>query len=59
SRGVVFILIGLMILPKIFGINGVWLTVPFAESISLIVSFICFKKFKKSYTLKQAEVVEK
>ena len=59
SRGVVFILIGLMILPKIWGINGVWLTVPFAESISLIVSFICFKKFKKSYTLKQAEVVEK
>lgn len=58
SRGVVFILIGLMILPKFLGINGVWLTVVFAESISLIVSFVCFKRFKKSYTLKQVEVVE-
>ncbi|WP_291578295.1 MATE family efflux transporter [Clostridium sp. UBA6640] len=59
SRGVVFILIGLMILPKFLGINGVWLTVAFAESISLIVAFVCFKKFKKSYTLKQVEVVAK
>lgn len=58
SRGVIFILIGLMILPKFLGINGVWLTVAFAESISLIVSFVCFKRFKKSYTLKQVEVVE-
>ena len=59
SRGIVFILIGLMILPKFLGISGVWLTVAFAESISLIVSFVCFNKFKKSYTLKQLEVIEK
>ncbi|WP_205410126.1 MATE family efflux transporter [Clostridium sp. BL8] len=38
SRGIIFILIGLFLLPKVFSINGVWLTATFAEVITLIIN---------------------
>lgn len=37
SRGLFFILVGIVILPQFFDINGVWLTVPFAEIITVLV----------------------
>lgn len=44
SRGLIFIIIGIMILPLIFGINGIWLTVPFAEIITVIIGIITLRK---------------
>lgn len=38
SRGIIFILIGLFLLPTVFSINGVWLTATFAEVITLIIN---------------------
>lgn len=38
SKGLVFIIIGIFILPEFLGINGLWLTIPFAEALTL---FIC------------------
>lgn len=38
SRGIIFILIGLFLLPTAFSINGVWLTATFAEVITLIIN---------------------
>lgn len=38
GRGSVFILIGIIILPKLFGIDGVWLTIPLAEAMTLVYS---------------------
>lgn len=43
-RGIVFILIGVMILPRIMGVTGVWLVAPFAELLTLFVLWIFFKK---------------
>lgn len=40
SRGLIFIFIGMIILPKPFGINGVWITVPFAEIFTVIISIL-------------------
>ena len=41
SRGLVGIILGIMILPNFLGINGIWLTVPFAELITfLLVNFL-------------------
>ena len=40
SRGLIFILIGMIILPKLFGINGVWVTVPFAEIFTVIICIL-------------------
>ncbi|MGL5315525.1 MAG: MATE family efflux transporter, partial [Peptostreptococcaceae bacterium] len=37
SRGIVFIIIGVMIMPRLFGINGVWATVPCAELLTLAI----------------------
>lgn len=44
SRGLIFIAIGITVLPSIFGINGVWLTIPFSEFMTL---FICLHLNKK------------
>ena len=42
SRGIVFIILGVSILPRIFDIAGVWATVPTAEILTLIiVVFLC------------------
>lgn len=42
SRGFVFILLGLFIFPVLFGENGVWLTISFAE----ILTLLCVVVFK-------------
>jgi putative MATE family efflux protein len=47
SKGIVWIGIGLVMLPKIFGIKGIWLTVPVAEMLTLILSIsLMYKHFK-------------
>ncbi|MEW8955424.1 MATE family efflux transporter [Clostridium sp.] len=45
-RGLVFILLGLFTLPKFMDINGVWLTMPFAEIGTIILSFVYFKEVR-------------
>ncbi|WP_129597162.1 MATE family efflux transporter [Anaerophilus nitritogenes] len=48
SRGIVFIILGINILPMTIGMNGVWLTVPFAECMTFIIGMYLVKK---NYTL--------
>ena len=48
SRGIVFIIIGVMIIPRLFGINGVWATVPCAELLTLIIVIFLYKNSAKS-----------
>lgn len=47
SRGIVFILAGLLILPKLLSIDGAWITVTFAEAITLVLNIVYFFKNKK------------
>ncbi|MEW9077076.1 MATE family efflux transporter [Terrisporobacter glycolicus] len=49
SRGILFIVIGIFILPYIFGINGIWGSIVFAEVITII---ICFKLLKNKEFVK-------
>lgn len=44
SRGLVLVSIGLMVFPMIWGINGIWIAVPIADAITLIITFILLKK---------------
>lgn len=44
SRGILFIFLGIKILPMFMGINGVWFTVPFAEFITLVIGVYLMKK---------------
>ncbi|MGL4761977.1 MAG: MATE family efflux transporter [Sarcina sp.] len=47
ARGLVFITLGISILPRILGINGVWMTIPIAEVMTLIVCFVLVKRYLK------------
>ncbi len=48
-RTFICIVLCLLILPKVLGIVGIWLAIPFAEAISLLSSLFFFKKYKKLY----------
>lgn len=47
-RGILFLVIAFITLPKIIGISGLWLAVPSAEIITFIVAICCFKR-KRSH----------
>jgi len=55
TRGFVLIIVLLMILPKAFGIDGVWLTLPLVEFVTVVLSFICFKQYREAlvYSVKR------
>lgn len=46
SRGCVVTLIGIFILPNIFGMNGIWMTVPFAEIVTVGVCVYLLKGYR-------------
>ncbi len=48
-RTLVLIVIFILILPELFGVIGVWLAIPCAEAISVIISIITIKKYQKVY----------
>lgn len=49
NKGIVWISIGIVMLPQIFGIKGIWLTVPIAEMLTLIISaLLIYKNFEYS-----------
>ncbi|MEG0297466.1 MAG: MATE family efflux transporter [Clostridium sp.] len=50
ARTFLFILIGVIILPTAFDLNGVWLTVPFAELATVVLSLVFIKKYKSRYS---------
>lgn len=49
SRTFVFLMIAILVLPLIFGINGLWLSVPVSELLALALSGYFFKKYQKTY----------
>lgn len=48
-RTFIFFLMGIFVLPRVMGVDGVWLVVPFAEVATMIVSLIFMYKYKKEY----------
>lgn len=48
-RTLVLFLIGITILPSFFGVNGVWLVVPFSEILTLILGVVFVYKFRYKY----------
>ncbi|MCC8146054.1 MAG: MATE family efflux transporter [Bacteroidales bacterium] len=43
-RGLIFIVIGITILPLIFGTNGIWMTVAVAELFTAVISFALLRR---------------
>lgn len=48
-RTFLFIVAGILILPKLIGVNGIWLAVPLAELLTIIISLIYINKYKGIY----------
>lgn len=48
-RTFVFFIIGLIILPQFWGVDGVWLIAAFAEILSLILSLIVLRRYRYTY----------
>lgn len=48
-RTLVFIVLGIFFLPMIFQVNGIWLAVPFAEILSILVSLFFIRREKGKY----------
>ena len=44
-----FLVASILLLPLVFDVNGVWLSIPVAELCTLVVSVICFFKQRKRY----------
>lgn len=47
ARGLVFVLTGIIILPFFFGMNGVWLTIPLAELLTVFLAIVLFQPVRK------------
>lgn len=47
SRAAIFIFVFLMILPKFYGLMGVWLTMPLAEHMTFIAFFLFYSSVRK------------
>lgn len=57
-RTFLFVIIGIFVLPRYFGLNGIWLTLPFAEILTIIVSIYYIKVNMKKYHLVETDIEE-
>ena len=48
-RTLIFLMIPLLILPRLFGTDGVWISIPTAEVLSIFLSVYYFKRMKGQY----------
>ena len=48
-RTLIFLIIPLLILPKLWGVDGVWISMPTAEVLSILLSVFCFRHLKGKY----------
>lgn len=49
SRALIMVIIGMFLLSWIFGLNGIWMTLTFAELMTLGLTFGMFGKYKSKY----------
>lgn len=49
SRTFIFVVIGFFILPGLYGMNGLWLVIPFSELITTFLSVLFIKKYRVAY----------
>lgn len=57
-RALVFVVLGIIVLPMILHSDGIWLTIPFAEFLTLFISLWFIKKYSGQYHLGIRELPE-
>ena len=53
ARGLVILLAAIFILPSIFGMNGIWLTSPATEILTLAITLFYLKKDRREISLEE------
>lgn len=48
-RTLVMQVIAVLVLPILFGLNGIWLSIVAAEGLSMLITVFCFGKYRKRY----------
>ena len=48
-RGLIFLVIGIFTLPYLWGVTGIWLTVPIAETVTILIVFYLAKRWERSH----------
>ena len=56
-RSLILFIIGIAILPRVLGVNGVWLVVPVCELITLIISLLFINKYKEKYMYNNRKII--
>jgi Na+-driven multidrug efflux pump len=51
-RGIIFTIIGLKVLSQFLGVTGVWLTVPVAEVVTLVIVIAILLKNRKCHSIR-------
>ncbi|MGL5683978.1 MAG: MATE family efflux transporter [Marinifilaceae bacterium] len=46
-RGLIFIIIGIALFPMLFGVEGIWLTIPVAEMLTLCVAIVIYRRCRE------------
>ena len=49
SRSFVFMMIAMIALPRLFGVNGIWLATPAAELMALVLSVFMLLRYRRKY----------
>ena len=49
SRSFVFMMIAMIALPRLFGVNGIWLAMPAAELMALVLSVFMLLRYRRKY----------
>ena len=49
SRSFVFMMIAMIALPRLFGVNGIWLATPTAELMALVLSVFMLLRYRRKY----------
>ena len=48
-RSLILVVVFILILPKLIGVSGIWLTMPMAEAVTVFVAVYLYKAHGKSY----------
>lgn len=59
SRQVLFLIPAILILPRLFGLTGVWCSIPVSDFVAAVVTFVILKNEQRKMTLRYPEAVPK
>ncbi len=48
-RTLIFLILPLLILPRLWRVDGVWISMPVAEVLSILLSVFCFRRMRNKY----------